>query len=459
MSTSRGSSAAIPTSRPSNQTSPTKRPGQIPTATVNSPGSVSAGGDTKDNTNNLAGIRSMDQQPQTRVTKVSKSTPDVESNSAGVKQEQKADIQENDINKFNISKLGDVWDHDRLVEAYHAGDIRSIPTAENSGNTEDVPVHVEFINQSPTESLILCWISSLGEMHHFHDMPPGGGGRMEFSRVGDAFVLFVNRGDEAETLPERKAMCIPGNLVGAYRPKTTGCDEQRHIVTLRHATNNSDATDDPEPLTQAQTQQEPSLIEHHPQLRGSSPKRQKLNNSFSDANRLSNCSSNDWTISVRQNSQVPKPKLKPIDTRNKIYQQCKFGCWTVYCEPQCWDEKPIYTDVDTIEEKEGHQTLMVDINKTPPSLQEAFQADMDALSRRIPQHVLEVLSPTTHIYINTTHLYGQIIDNAVGCFHPGREWLEENLMNTDKWKQVEFYNVQEYYKHRRLWGPGTYDSY
>ena len=447
ISSSRGSSAAVSTSNPSSQTSPTKGPGHSLAATIDSPRSFSAGGDILDSKSNLADTRSMDHPQQKHETIVSESASEAERNKAG--QEQKADIQEHKINQAKNSKLGDIWDNIRLVEAYQVGDIRSFPAAEN---VEDVAVHVEFINQSPKQALVLCWISTLGEMHHFHDLPPGGGGRMEISRVGDAFVLFVNRGDEAETLLERKAMCIPGNLAGAYRPKTTGCDEQRHIVTLRSATINSD-TSDKQP-TQAPTQQEFSPTEHQPQLRGSGPKRQKL-----DPTQLSNCSSSDWTISVQQNAQSPKAKPKPIDTRNKAYQQCKFGCWTVYCESQCWDEKPIHTNVDKSEEKEDHGALLVDVTKTPPSLQEVFQADMDALTRRIPQHVLEVLCPTTHIYMNTTHLYGQVIDtNAVGCFHPGRDWLKENLMNVDKWKQVEFYNVQEYYKHRRLWGPGTCNS-
>ena len=356
------------------------------------------------------------------------------------------------------STLGDVWQGDRLVDAYQAGHIRSIPVPVNddAGEATDAArsVQVEFINQSPTEELILCWISASGELHHFHELPPTGGGRLEISKVGDAFVLFHKKkqaGDvtlegkdpngDVETgtpSPHIQASCIIENLVAAYRSTSNSNNEGCHIVTIRPT--NSDSGTAP---SQAPSQASSSW------LRGS--KKQKVGPS--SPTRHYYLSSN-WTVSVRPKPPPPEPAPPtPIDTRHKVYQSSQYGPWTVHCEPNCWDGNPIqYPDDDEEEEKQDQAVN----SSQAPTLHEAFQADMDAISRRFPRHVRDVLCQSTHIFMNATHPYGQAVDNPVGCYHPGREWLEEHLMNPDKCGQVEFYNVQQYYKHRRLWGTGAF---
>lgn len=306
-----------------------------------------------------------------------------------------------------LSAFGDCWNHENVVEGYKNGKIRSLVKEEDS---PPQALKVTFINESPNE-IILCWISSNGDLHHYYRMPPKGGSHMEHTCTGDAFVIFEASTPAAEkpsgNNDEEKALlpkCNDDNVVAAYRPRSIE-KSKHHVVTLNKT--------------------ETMAMAMRGFLRGSVKKQKIL----------------QWSISV--DPKEPKPEVEDIvDTTNKFYEKTKYGEWTVYCEPGCWDPNSEECKSND-ESKQGG-----------PSRHEVFQADLKALSQRLPEHVREVLCESTSLYMNTTHTHAQKVDNAVGCFHPGRDWLLEHKMNPDKCGQVEFYNVTNYSNHRKLWGTG-----
>ncbi|CAB9503245.1 expressed unknown protein [Seminavis robusta] len=294
--------------------------------------------------------------------------------------------------------LGDVWDESSNIQkAYANGETRSIRTTGAAVQT----LQVTFTNESPTQELILCWVSNEGELVHFYRLAPNGGSHLETTRSGDAFALF-QKSAKADVEEGQPPICNQDTAVAAYRPKATQACEH-HLVSIRS--------------------QDDTVTTGN--LRGST-KKQRIG----------------WTLQVTQKKK-PQQSAKPeiIDTRQKIYERRKYGLWTVYCEPGCWDPKE--------EEKKNS-----DDDFYPQTPHEAFQADLEALTKRLPEHVRGVLSDSTAIYMNQSHPYAEKIDNPVGCFHPGKLWLQEHQMNPDKCGQVEFYNVHNYCKHRRLWGTG-----
>jgi hypothetical protein len=322
-----------------------------------------------------------------------------------------------DQNEDESTLLGDVWDESTVQEAYQNGLIRSIP---NDTSTTTSTLQVTFTNESPTQDLILCWISPHGDLHHYYKLPCQGGSHCEMTHEGDAFGLFLSipqqqqqgggednnskdDSDDEETgsflRPSSSSSLSHGKtIIAAYRPKTKEQRGEHHSIVLRHNESNNNNSN------------------HHYHLRGRrrSNKKQKLAG---------------WTLTVTNNNTNKKPtKVTPMDTSKKHYEKQQYGIWTTYCEPGCW-------------ESSSH-------------LEAIFQMDLDEVTKRLPDHVRQVLSQSTHIYMNTSHRYAEQIDNPVGCYHPGKQWLLHHGMNPEKEGHVEFYNVHNYTHHRRLWGTG-----
>jgi hypothetical protein len=311
--------------------------------------------------------------------------------------------------------LGDAWGESTVVQAYQKGECRSL------GQPGQKPCQVTFTNTSPDQTLILCWIAPNGDLHHYYRLAPQGGSHLESTQTGDAFVLFAapplnnNHEEKRDEEEAERPNCTEQTIVAAYRPQDASrCDH--HRVNLGPV--------------------ETTVSSQGGFLRGTT-KKQKIS---------------QWTIAVEPYRIVPPPEVPPPDegpppedTTNKFYEKRQYGDWTVYCEPGCWDSTEVATT------KGAHK----DGARSP---HEVFQADLKGLSERLPPHVRTLLAQSTVLYMNTTHSVAQTIDNPVGCFHPGRDWLIQHKMNPDKCGHVEFYNVSNYYDHRRLWGTGEYSQ-
>jgi len=364
--------------------------------------------------------------------------------------------------------LGDVWQKSATRQAYQDGKIRSLVQMMHPNEDDKNPkeLKIEFTNASPCHDLILCWISSTGELHHFYRLAAKAK-CLETTYTGDAFVAFQaptttavtvqQNGDEKEK-DEEKGMapqdyCNKETVVVAYRPRTiqTAAGElaQRHLVTFAHDNNNDKSSEAPSTTSSG--------------LRGTAKKQR-----IADETAASNTKSDiiqSWTVVVQNGSttdEPSKPKPKPIDTRDKVYHEEQFGPWKVHWEPGCWDdfdpENPELSNNANATTTTTTDTTATATTTTTPgsgiSKRQALEKDLYAATQLLPSHVLEVLSQSTAVYMNQSHPYAQAIDNPVGCYHPGREWLEMHLMNPQKAENVEFYSADNYFKHRRFWGTG-----
>jgi hypothetical protein len=258
-----------------------------------------------------------------------------------------------------------------------------------------------FRNYTPIP-LILCWMSSDGKPHHFYTLFPICDGtntnmvtskdRLETTCVGHAFVLAAN-------VPKHdieRRVLDPSCIIGGYRPSTSSGDNDVHIVSIFQST------------------------------RG---KREAVSccHSWKLLGHKEEYSNDDFDLTVTQGLLDPTP----IDTSSKVYQHVIIGGWPCRVEPN-W-----------------HGDNM--------RLKKTLERDLKYATRHLPSHAREYLQTNTPIYINHSLKYGSKACPVNGkglCFHPGKSWLCDNGMSSEKCECIELYNACDYMEDSSQWGPG-----
>ena len=121
----------------------------------------------------------------------------------------------------------------------------------------------------------------------------------------------------------------------------------------------------------------------------------------------------------------------PLDTTDKVYLDATIGGWPCKVEEN-WHE--------------GDKRLQM-----------LWEDHLRTATKCLPPHARQGLAKSTPFYINKTMLYGPKVSPIRGsamCFHPGKGWLEQMGMSTNKAECVEVYCAKQYYDDYELWGPG-----
>ncbi|OEU21113.1 hypothetical protein FRACYDRAFT_234740 [Fragilariopsis cylindrus CCMP1102] len=166
--------------------------------------------------------------------------------------------------------IGDIWQAEEAADAFDDGKIRSLSFGlldKDDGEEEDVKykddddndddnavdednssssssssssngnemLGILFRNDSPVNTLLLCWVSENGDLHHFYRLPPSttavkdytiidiGNGHMEYTNHGDAFcVAYVENEEDIKEIQKSKSLFghdnkVPVTVIAGYR--------------------------------------------------------------------------------------------------------------------------------------------------------------------------------------------------------------------------------------------------
>jgi hypothetical protein len=285
----------------------------------------------------------------------------------------------------------------------------------SSKDAGGAPLRVAFRNKSRLP-LILSWVDGNGKCHHFYTLKPaeileGPVTALEHTEntfVGDSFCI-AHVGDKREEEKIRESKNIdPRYVVGGYRP----------LVVPQGGEGNEERNGKSKNVQLVSISQQPvkkflccAPARHH--LGGS---KTEDGNDFDDLG---------WVVEAEE-STIDERQL---DTSKKVYNTLVLGGWPVYMQPEM-----------------------------PPDLECMLAEDLEWAANCLPPHARESLMEKTPVWINKSLCWGPEVCPVNGrglCFHPGSDFLEENLMHKEKCYSVEIYNVNEYLKQDRpLWGRG-----
>lgn len=296
------------------------------------------------------------------------------------------------------------------------GDIWTSENAEHCRSSENGDsVRVCFRNRCDYP-LILCWVNSEGQPHHFYRLEPSAvngkvqdGEHVETTQVGHAFLLAHCEPERIYDVQKSKSL-QETMLVGGYRPKRVM---------------NGDGDDDDD--------EEETVLPHCIHVVEILPVRRVecggrlLRGGLAGCKRpLDDWVVDDWRFRVRGE----RLDLTPIDNTKMTYINSTLGGWPVRLDPR-FDQ----------------------VDKT---MRDHLAEDLAVLRKRMPSHAVKALQSVPTI-VNCSIRYGPRASPITGkgcCFHPETQWLDENGFGRDKLHCVELYDMVDYEKDRCLWGCG-----
>jgi hypothetical protein len=316
--------------------------------------------------------------------------------------------------------IGDVWSSTSAEKAFSKGEM-------SSKDAGGAPLRVAFRNKSRLP-LILSWVDRKGKCHHFYTLKPaeileGPVTALEHTEntfVGDSFCI-AHVGDKKEEEKVRESKNIdPRCIIGGYRPLVVPKDRPL-VVPEGSGEDNKERNGKSKHVHLVSISQQPAKklvccapAGHH--LRGST---MESGNDFDDL-----C----WVVQAEE-STIDETQL---DTSKKCYVKSVLGGWPVFVEPD-WHGGNL-------------------------ELERIMADDLEWAAKRLPPHAREYLMENTPVWINKSLCWGPEVCPVNGrglCFHPGSDYLQENMMHKEKCYCVEMYNANEYLKtDRPLWGRG-----
>jgi len=203
----------------------------------------------------------------------------------------------------NENAVGEWWDSTfsctgancrNVTEAYVGGFIRSHGSsgddersvgATSNEISDEKDVSLKFVNTT-SQTVILCWVSETGELHHYYRIPPHKN-HVEVSSKGHAFIISCCSSREEKPLDDNEIPEVNENsIVAAYR--VTSCAVLDHLILIKSFPTRAPAATD------------------------------NIKNNYRKKNK--------W-------------KLYPfIDNQNKVYNTERVGPWQLQVEPGCWDD-------------------------------------------------------------------------------------------------------------------------
>ena len=324
-------------------------------------------------------------------------------------------------NKSNNNKVpGTVWYSKQAERAFARGDMNSKQQAGKS-------LRVGFRNAS-THSLLLTWVAENGTCHHFYTLKPSeiidgpvtALDHIESTNLGHTFCIAF-AGDEEDRVRREKVL-EPRFVVGGYRPDAIfGGDDKdgskkgyAHLVTISQEPVKNRACCLPPPC--------------HYHLRRGITNDNNNNNNNNNKEIGNNFDDLCWVVRAKELF-VDDKQIKTTET--KVYKKAILGGWPVYLESN-W-------------------------NDGDESLERRLAEDLEFAAKCLPQHARDFLRTNTPVYVNRTFQYGPEVCPVVArgcCFHPEKNWLEENFMHPEKCECVEIYSTKEYLEDCQLWGRG-----
>jgi hypothetical protein len=306
------------------------------------------------------------------------------------------------------NSLGNVWQGEEASHAFRKGPLRS----QRAGPS----IRVAFRNTSPLP-LLLCWVSEKGELHGFHKLPPASdflfgnqvtvGDHVQNSYEGHAFCI-ARAPEEEEYETEKIKSLKEGSIIGGYRtgqlPESSQSDRM-HLVTISQ-----------------RVKREVICCRPGGGLRGLLKRKLKAHDDDDDDD---NDILEDWLVDVRE-AEFDK---SPFDTTDKIYEHSILGGWPVRVEK--------------------------DWSGGDKELEKLLARDLECAAKLLPDHAREFLKANCAVWVNKTLHYGPAVCPIKGrgcCYHPDRNWLEENGMHPDKAKCIEINDGPKYASDH--WGTG-----
>ena len=357
--------------------------------------------------------------------------------------------------------IGDLWQAEEAAAAFREGVIRSLfvddddddndddidnsvsktgsssndnDSDSDSDSNESDNLSILFRNETPV-TLILCWVSQNGCLHHFYTLPSSttavdrnividiGNGHMEYSSPGHAFCLvYVKNDNDIKSIQNSRLPVVEptATVIAGFRPflsSTSSSERTEHnertiqLVTISHVKSLS-ARLRPPSWCLGKRQREP----------------RDGNDDVNSVTILPSLDTKGFRCTARW---VQSQDSSPLDTTTKLYKEIVLGDWPCRIEPNCFDN-------DTISEQK-------------------FERDMKIAGRLLPAHARQFLQRRCTVWINKSLTLGTKYRPVIGrgcCYHPSRQWLLQNGSCGDKHKCVEIYDAPSYRTDCDLWAPG-----
>jgi hypothetical protein len=368
--------------------------------------------------------------------------------------------------------IGDIWQGEAAAAAFDGGKIRSLSfglldeddddgdddgdgdgsnsssSSSSSSSNGNENLSVLFRNDSPVNTLILCWVSETGDLHHFYRLPPSttavkgdtiidiGNSHMEYTNHGDAFCLaYVENEEDIKKIQKSKSLFghdnkVPVTIIAGYRSfarssLSSGKDRDRQqfqMITISHRQplrRHLRRHLRPPPWCLGKRRREPhNDNEEEDDDDGD-------DDDCCDGERL--LDPKGWMCTARW----VRSDSTPIDTTTKIYDDRLISGWPCRVEPTCFDD-------DKISEQK-------------------LERDIAAAAILLPSHARKFLKSHCKIWVNKSLSWGPKTCPVKGrgcCYHPNKEWLLKNGLCGEKHKCVEINDAPFYRTDCDLWGVG-----
>ncbi len=158
----------------------------------------------------------------------------------------------------------------------------------------------------------------------------------------------------------------------------------------------------------------------------------------------------------------------PVDESGKEYESMVIGGWNVKCEKGLFtkveDKNGVLSQIRSKIQNQNRasETATATNNNSNTSqnetlmerVRERLERDLTAAANKLPPSACRLLQKSTLLWINRSQIYGPKVAPIRGrgmCYHPGKKWLIENGMSTEKCGGIELYEAGEYLKDCDLW--------
>lgn len=323
------------------------------------------------------------------------------------------------------SVADDIWSAQDAEIAFQNGQMNSLNPKEKA------PLRVAFRNQS-NSPLMLSWLDPKGKCHHFYTLNPcpeslrGGPAtsvdHIENTFLGDSFCIVYVKDENQEEKIRNTKIIDPQNIIGGYRPRRlpddikeerNGKNKNVHLVTISQQT------------ILRPKEKDDCCFAPLPFIGGKSG---RLNAFFGDDDENYVMTKSCWLVQTKETI----IDENQIDTSQKCYTKSVLGGWLVFVEPN-WHGGNV-------------------------QLEQKLAKDLEWAAKRLPEQARKYLEENTPVWINKSLCWGPKacpIEGRGLCFHPGSDFLDENLMTKAKAHCIEMYNAPQYFEQdAKLWGKG-----
>ncbi|CAJ1942792.1 unnamed protein product [Cylindrotheca closterium] len=312
--------------------------------------------------------------------------------------------------------LGKKWEGLQATEAFDQGELVSM-----SGGGKRL--RVAFRNLCPFP-LLLCWVSHDSQLHHFYKISPQTEPIKEEAMVtiedhvettvgGDTFCFVCLPEDDIDEARRNKKLPKSASVVAGFMPndykKNKGEKDPVYLVTIGYE--DEDFRGSQEEVICCK----PTFL------------RKRQRPTFDVIDKITKPKPAAFFLKQA----IAKIDPTPYDTSTKFYERKLLGGWPVYMEPN-W-------------------------HGGDKNIEKRLCKDLEAAAKILPRHAVEYLRENCPIWINSSIKFGPRVcpSRAVGCcYHPTRDWLEENGHCVEKHKCVEINDGLGYAKDVDFWGVG-----